>query len=263
MPIFRAPQQPAPSAPHPALEPAAIVRALAPVLAPRRRRRIDAVVAQRLWSVTVVLEAPHDPHNAAAVLRSCEALGLLEVHIVPAAGSFAFSRRVTQHADKWLNVYLHRSVEACLQSLGDAGFLCCAARPPPLAGAAAASASSLPTGRPLALVFGNEHAGLSAAAAAACSHRFHLPMYGFGESLNLSVAAALAVATAVEERRRWNGSPGDLPATERERLRAAYYVRATTHGVSRLLASLGSDAQHAEPPRRSDGSGPRGSRSLR
>lgn len=245
MPIFRARQPPAPLAPHPALEPAAIVRALAPVLAPRRRRRIEAVVAQRLWSVTVVLEAPHDPHNAAAVLRSCEALGLLEVHIVPAEGSFAFSRRVTQHADKWLNVHLHRSVEACLQSLGSAGFLCCAARPPPpLAGAAAASASSLPTGRPLALVFGNEHAGLSAAAAAGCPHRFHLPMYGFGESFNLSVAAALAVATAVEARRRWLGSPGDLPTAERERLRAAYYVRATTHGASRLVALLGPELRY-------------------
>jgi hypothetical protein len=58
------------------------------------------------------------------------------------------------------------------------------------------------------------------------------------------VAAALAVATAVEARRRWLGAPGDLPAAERERLRAAYYVRATTHGVSRLLASLGPEPRY-------------------
>ncbi|MBK6849889.1 MAG: RNA methyltransferase [Proteobacteria bacterium] len=248
MPIRRPPTGFAPPAPHPALEPAAIIRALGPVLAQRRRRRVDHVVAHRLWSVTVVLEAPHDPHNAAAVLRSCEALGLLDVHIVPAAGGFAFSRRVTQHADKWLNVYLHRSVERCLEWLTAAGFQCCAARPPPLGGAAPASTWSLPTERPLALVFGNEHAGLSAAAAAACSRDFHLPMHGFGESLNLSVAAALAVAAAVEQRRRWIGAPGDLPAAERERLRAAYYVRATTHGLSRLLTLLDPDPRHKVRP---------------
>ncbi|MBK8479904.1 MAG: RNA methyltransferase [Proteobacteria bacterium] len=247
MPLRHPPTGSAPPAPHPALEPAAIIRALGPVLAPRRRQRIDRVVAHRLWGVTVVLEAPHDPHNAAAVLRSCEALGLLDVHIVPAAGGFTFSRRVTQHADKWLNIYLHRSVEGCLDWLTAAGFICCAACPPPLGASAPTSAWSPPAGRPLALVFGNEHAGLSASAAAACARRVHLPMHGFGESLNLSVAAALAVAAAVEARRRWIGAPGDLPASARARLRAAYYVRATTHGVSRLLALLEPSPRHKVP----------------
>ena len=71
-----------------ALPPEVVRAALAPFVARERKERIVSVVERRLVGVTVLLERPYDPHNAAAVLRSCEAMGLSHVHIVPQAGQY-------------------------------------------------------------------------------------------------------------------------------------------------------------------------------
>ena len=217
----------------------AVIRTLAPLIADRRRRRIERVLARRLASVTVLIERPYDPHNAAAVLRSCEAFGLFHVHIVPYDGHFSFSPAVTQNADKWLNIYLHPTIEAACDFLERCGFACWAALPPPLDARPPAAGLEVPVAGPLALVFGNEHEGLSAAGERRCSGRFHLPMFGFSESLNLSVSAALALRDVVSRRRRALGRAGDLPPGARARLRAAYYVRSVSHAVPLICRTLG------------------------
>ena len=208
LPPFAAP----PPAPHPALCPEAIVETLLPHLRPARVRRVDRVIAQRLASVTVVLERPYDPHNGAAVLRTAEALGLLDVHVIRGDDDFAFSRKVTVNAHKWLNVYIHDDTTSCLQGLRERGYRLWAALPPALGSIPVGPGEALVPRAPTALVFGNEHAGLTQRAIAGCDGRFHLPMYGFTESFNLSVSVALGIAPLVAARRRILGRSRRTPA---------------------------------------------------
>lgn len=242
LPILRANVTPL-RAPHPSLEPDAVVRRLTPHLSAARRRRIEKVLARRLASVTVVIERPYDPHNAAAVLRTVEAAGLTHVHIVEGEGGFSFSRKVTISAHKWLDIYVHRDTASCVRMLRDAGFERWAALPPDIKadkahGVLLQPGVSLKLPRPVALFFGNEHAGLTQEAIDGCDVRFSLAMQGFTESYNLSVSAALALQLVCAQRRAQIGCVGDLPPGAITRLRAAYYARSTRHAVEVLMAGL-------------------------
>jgi tRNA (guanosine-2'-O-)-methyltransferase len=231
------------SSPDPRLTPENISSWLAPLLSRKRRRRIEQVVHTRLASVTVVLERLRDPHNGAAVLRSCEALGLFHVHVVEGEETpFRFSRKVSQNAHKWLNIYVHDSIESCIEYLQLAGFVCWAAVPPPLLGRSSSSTvklSKLDLARPTALLFGNEHLGLSDGALSRCEGRFSVPLQGFTESLNLSVSVAVCLHAVVGGRRRLLGRVGDLSSGARDQLRAAYYALSTRHTVPMVLQRLG------------------------
>jgi tRNA (guanosine-2'-O-)-methyltransferase len=219
-----------------ALTPGLVVRSLAPFLSEARKRRIEEVLRGRLVSVTVVLENLYDPHNGAAVLRSCEGFGLTHVHVVEGGEAFSFSRKVSQSAHKWIDVHLHRSFDACADLLTGAGFELWAALPPAHAGVS--SGAEVEVDHPAALVFGNEHAGLSAQALARCGRRFSIPLTGFVESLNLSVAAAVALQRTVERRRAILDGRPELPAAYREQLRAGYYALSTPHAAAIVEAEL-------------------------
>src|SRR4029453_9508416 len=97
-----------------------------PLSLPPRREKVDAVVARRLRGLTVVLDQLEDTFNMAAVLRSCEAFGLQDVHVVENPDvPFAPHDKVTQGCDKWLDVHRHRSFAACARALRAAGYLIC------------------------------------------------------------------------------------------------------------------------------------------
>ncbi|MFH1131373.1 MAG: RNA methyltransferase [Pseudomonadota bacterium] len=213
-----------------------IVQSLAPFLSPKRRGRIERTINQRLISVTVVLEDLYDPHNGAAVLRTCEAMGLFHVHVIPNRSGFRFAHQVTQRADKWLNVYLHSNTKECFRYLKKAGFRCIGAFPPPVGNAP--EPPIVPVDKPLAIIFGNEHTGLSEKAKAYCDGVFHLPMFGFSESLNLSVSVALALQDVTNRRRHFIGRTGDFPLKARQHLRAAYYAHSTRHAADLILSNL-------------------------
>lgn len=200
--------------------PETIVAALTPSLAPGRRERLDAVAAGRLAGVVVVLEDLRDPHNGAAVLRSCEAMGIGEVHVIQKEERFRASPKVTQGCDKWLEVVPQTGTRPCLESLKRRGFRLYAAVP-----GAARSLEELDPLEPACFVMGNEHAGLTPEARAACDAEFAIPLHGFSESLNLSVATALVVYTHSSRRRKALGRPGDLDEQQLTELRARFYAR--------------------------------------
>lgn len=227
-----------------AYSPDDVVAALAPQLTAERRARIEEVLAQRLAGLTVVLEDLHDPHNGAAALRSVEGFGLCELHVVEQAEPFRssadeparqsragwmrprsarsprLSQRVTQGCQKWVAVQRHPDFAACAAALHARGFSLYAAVP-----GAALTVDQIDVSRPAALVFGNEHAGLTSAAQAACDATFAIPMAGFTQSFNLSVSVALSVYDTTRRRRaQLGGAPGDVPDEERARLRARWYA---------------------------------------
>jgi tRNA (guanosine-2'-O-)-methyltransferase len=193
------------------------------LLTERRIARIDAVVAARVSSLTVVLESVHDPHNLAAVLRTAEGLGLREIHAIASAKGFRPNSAVTQGADKWIDLRFHPDAESCAATLAREGHALLGSR---LGEDPVHPLHALSFDRPTALVFGNEHAGLSAEMAAHCSAFFRIPMTGFSQSFNVSVAVGIALAQAMEWRRQ-RGLGGDLDEAERTAMRERFYRLAT------------------------------------
>jgi tRNA (guanosine-2'-O-)-methyltransferase len=205
-------------------DPERVIRLLEPLVTNERRARILEVLDRRVGSVSVVLDRPYDPHNGAAVLRSCEAFGVQRLHVVERSGTpFAVARSVARGAEKWMDVVCHESA-ASVKTWADAtGTRLVATHPE---GALEPDAlASLPR---FALVLGNEREGIGRDLAEACTERVRVPMRGFVESLNVSVTAAILLCAATR------GRPGDLDAAARRRL----YARGLYLSVQRAEAVL-------------------------
>ncbi len=188
-----------------------------------RKERIDRAVANRTRSLTVVMEAFCDPQNVNAVLRTCDAFGVQEVHVVEGPMKpYDRNRKISQNADKWLDVARWRSTSECLRALKARGFALYATH----LGPGARHPAELSFAGKVALVFGNESRGVSEEALALADACYAIPMRGFVQSLNVSVAAAVSLAHAVERRERERGRHGDLEEREAEALRERFYVLA-------------------------------------
>ena len=211
----------------------AVCAALAPLLTAERIARIDAVLAARLTSVVPVVEDTYDPRNAAATIRTTEALGLGELHVIEPGERFSASRGVTRGAHKWIDLHRWPSAEAAVAALRARGFRVLATRP-----GAPASIDDVDVATPLAVAFGNEHAGLSAAAIAACDGAVGVPMHGFTESFNLSVTVALAMSRPADRPRAAIGAAGDLDDARRGELRARWFAL-KLRGALGVLARAG------------------------
>ena len=184
-----------------------------------RLARIDAVIEARLQSVTAILDRLVDPHNVAAILRTGEGMGLCAVHVVPGADRDAFAhRKVTQDAHKWIDVVHHDSGASAARFLAARGFAVFAghlergARPP----------ADLPVDRPVALLFGHEHEGPSRETLDSCDGTFRIPMAGFTQSFNVSVAAGIALSQICAARRAFLKKPGDLDVPRKQAFRSRY-----------------------------------------
>ena len=192
-------------------------------LLPERKARIDEVVARRTRSLVVVMEAFCDPQNVNAVLRTCDAFGVQEVHVVegPMKG-WDRNKKISQNADKWLDVTRWSSTRECLAALKARGYAVYVT----WLGEGTVGLDALDFTGPVALVFGNESRGVSDEALALADARYAIPMRGFSQSLNVSVAAAVSLARAVERREAERGRHGDLPEQEIGALRERFYVLA-------------------------------------
>jgi tRNA (guanosine-2'-O-)-methyltransferase len=192
-------------------------------LVPARKARIDAVVAGRTRTLTVVMEAFCDPQNVNAVLRTCEAFGIQELHAIEGPMKpYDRNKKISQNADKWLDVHRWRSTGECLAHLKAQGFAVYVTH----LGEGSRPLSELSFAGKVALVFGNESRGVSDEARALADACYAIPMRGFVQSLNVSVAAAVSIAHAVERRERERGRHGDLSEAEAAALRERFYVLA-------------------------------------
>ena len=191
-----------------------LIEAFEPMVSDARRERLLEVLSGRLLSVTVLLDAPHDPHNGAAVLRTCEALGIQSVHVLPRVEEFQASRVVTKGSDRWVDIVRHPSADAALRSLRALDYLLVGSHPQ--GELLPSDLCELPR---VAIVLGNEHGGICAELERAVDRRVRVPMRGFVESLNLSVSAAVLLAQATQ------GRSGDLSADERKRVHARWLLQ--------------------------------------
>lgn len=187
----------------------AIVEILGPMVTPERLARIDAVVRRRTRSLIPVLEDLADPHNGAAILRSADAFGCHEVHVVESRHPFAVSRHVSRRTERWIEIVRHARAESCAAALKARGYEIFVAE---MNGELTPEALAE---RPrAAIVLGNEHFGASSAMRAHADGTYAIPMVGMVESLNVSVASAITLYVAARPRQ------GDLDEDERTTIRA-------------------------------------------
>jgi tRNA (guanosine-2'-O-)-methyltransferase len=147
--------------------------------------------------LTVVLEGIHDPHNVSAIMRTADAAGVLEVQLVYEIEAFPkLGKKSSASALKWVRRRPFKSVRECYDRLREEGFRIYATH---LGGASKSIYELDLTGR-VALVFGNEHRGVSEKAAELADGNFQIPMTGMIRSLNVSVACAVALYEAFRQR---------------------------------------------------------------
>lgn len=171
-----------------------VIEYLSKFVTDNRKSRIDSVLADRTRYVTVVLEDICNTHNASAVIRSCECFGVQDIHIIENENQYSVNPCVTQGSAEWVDLVRYNetgaaNTEVCLKRLKSDGYRLVATA---LEGHDCIL-DELPIDRPLALMFGNEENGLSDHALKMADHRMIIPMYGFTQSLNISVSAALTL----------------------------------------------------------------------
>lgn len=208
---------------------AEIVARLAPKIRRERRERIAEVIAARTASIAVVLDDLYDRGNISAVLRTAEALGYLSVHVIRKGKKFREADRVTRGADKWLSIRERTSTIDTISGLREQGYRIVATHFED-----AHPIEEMDFSEPTAVIFGNEHAGVSDEALACADARVIVPMSGFTQSFNISVAAALTLYHIARDRRQ-RGLAGDLTDDERRILTAEYYLRSVRRAKELLL----------------------------
>ena len=167
-----------------------------------RMQKLTRVARRRQAGLTLLLEDVDDPHNLGAVARSCDAFGVQELHVIFETHAEFDPKEVGKNSsaatNKWLHYRIHRDTESAVRALQDEGWLVMAA----VIDDAADSIFEADLSQPrMALLFGNEKAGLSSKAIALADRQVTIPMRGIAQSMNISVAAALFLYEATRQRR--------------------------------------------------------------
>ena len=193
-----------------------------------RRDRFEEILSRRTRLLTLVLEDVFQPHNQSAVLRSADACGVQDVHIIETASQLDIARDIALGSDRWLTIHRHQhasdNTHTCLRKLQAEGYHILVASPHP----PAVPLPEVSVTRKTALVIGHETTGTSQTALELADERVVIPMWGFVESFNLSVAAALCL---YDLRRKLDASGLDwrLSDEEAEELRFRWTRQSTPH----------------------------------
>ena len=152
---------------------------------------------RRQPDLTIVMENIHDPHNVSAMLRSADAVGIHEVQLVYTKEKFPrVGKKSSSSANKWVERRKFDSIQSCYERLHGEGFTIYATR----LDESSRPLYSFDLTAKTAIVFGNEHAGVSDEAAALADAVIMIPMMGMIQSLNVSVACAVALYEALRQR---------------------------------------------------------------
>jgi len=160
---------------------------------------LQRVLDKRQDDLTVIFENVNDPHNIAAVLRTCDAVGISEVYVLNTRENKhkRFSRTASSSANKWIKVHSFSEVKSCFEAVR--------LKYPTIysthLGEDSKDLYDLNLTAPTALVFGNEKDGVSADCLPYCDGNFIIPQVGMIESLNISVACAVSVYEAFRQKR--------------------------------------------------------------
>ena len=215
------------------LGPEKIIQTLEPFINVRRCQKIATVLDARIESIELALESPANLHNAFAAVRSSEAMGICQVHIINAEGDSTGIRGVTQGTYHWIDIHYHADLKDFLQYKSAKNLLLFGGMP-----SVENNINNIKIDKPLCLIFGNENRGLSTAAINACDGLFTIPMFGMAESFNLSVSAAISLYDTTQRKRQSLNAHGDLSPQTRLIKQAQYYLNSVNERLVKKILIL-------------------------
>lgn len=206
-----------------------------PLLSSERQKKIERVAEKRCFDISVVLESIYDRGNISAVMRTAEGLGFSNFHVIETFEKFKEANRVTQGADKWVEVKKWKKSSDFIKFAKKNKIRICVTS---LEAAKALHEVDFTT--PVALVLGNEKDGVSQEMLAAADERVIIPMPGFVQSFNISVAGALSLYQIYQDRLRKLGKVEDVTFDQIQLLKAHYALRTLDSAEDILKTKLSS-----------------------
>ncbi len=160
-----------------------------------RRAKIEKVLSQRQFDLTLVLANIHDPHNVSAIYRSADAFGVSQVHLYYTDTAFpSLAKKTSASAKKWVDTIRHSSKETLFSALDGYRVLATACTP------ISQTMYEYDMTKPTAIIMGNEHSGVPQELYEKVDGEIYIPMFGMIQSFNVSVAAALLLGEASRQR---------------------------------------------------------------
>ena len=196
-----------------------------------KQSRMKHVLSHRTEHITVVCEDIYQGHNTSAILRNCDCFGIQNIHVIERAHDFRPDSEITMGAAKWISLEKHVDTKTCVANLKDRGYKIAATslREPNI------SVYDLPIDQPLALFFGTEKEGLSDEAHESADYFVHIPMFGFSQSYNVSVSAALTLSELTrrmhddDEHIDWH-----IPDKKQREITTYWYYKSVQHAPALL-----------------------------
>lgn len=165
-----------------------------------KKQIFNQVIEERMRHITVVLEDIYQPQNASAVLRSCDCFGIQDLHVIEGRNTYKVNPKIVMGASKWVDVHHHPTTTSCIDNLKEKGYQIIATTPH-------TNDVDIYDFNPIqksAIFFGTEMNGLSDEVLEKADVFVKIPMYGFTESFNISVAAALCINQITHTLRKSN-----------------------------------------------------------
>lgn len=164
----------------------------------KRIQRMMEVLSKRQNDIVVVLENVHDPHNVSAVLRTCDAIGILDIYLVYHSGQKfpQLNNKSSGRVRKWMIVHKFTTIQECFKELKDQGFTIVSTN----VDTDSKSLYEIDFSQKIALVFGNEHEGITTEVKKTSDSVIFIPQVGFAESLNISVACSICLYEAFRQK---------------------------------------------------------------
>ncbi|MCG8309846.1 MAG: RNA methyltransferase [Cytophagales bacterium] len=167
-------------------------------LTPRRNSLFDEVISNRTRHITVVAEDTYQDHNASALIRNCDCFGIQDLHIIEEINKYRLAKGMTQGSDKWVDLHYYNEFEdntqMCIDGLKAKGYAIVATTPHE----ADSLIDDYDIRKKSAFFFGKEKTGLSDKVLDQATEFVKIPMYGFSESFNISVSAALILKSLTD-----------------------------------------------------------------
>jgi tRNA (guanosine-2'-O-)-methyltransferase len=193
-----------------------LLREFYEMLTPERIQLFEQIIDQRTNHFTVISEDIFQEHNASAIVRSCDSFGIQTLHLIESRNTYQVHEGIARGSNQWVTLEHHYSEglpsEEIFQRIKERGYKIVATSPH----AIEYDIFNLPINEPLAFVFGAEKKGVTEAATEQADYLVRIPMYGFAESLNVSVSVAIVLN---ELRNRLKNSTIDWKLTNEERVR--------------------------------------------
>lgn len=162
------------------------------IITESKMNKYEQIASERTKHITIVMENIQKDHNASAVLRTCDCFGIQNLHAIEKSVNYEIQRDIALGAGNWVDLHSHSEGQEptteCLESLKQKGYQIIATSPH-----TENSIQDIDISKPIALVFGTEKHGISDETKRNADQLVKIPMYGFTESFNISVSAAIAL----------------------------------------------------------------------